>query len=63
MKNNTSGIPLAARNWLSDIGRKGGRAGSAKNKRKAALARWDKPGARKTKIETSKSISRNQAGE
>ena len=55
MKNSKSEIPLAARNYLSDIGRRGGEAGSKKKKRDSALARWAKPGARKT-------ISGNSAG-
>lgn len=53
-----SKIPLTARNWLSDIGRKGGKAGSSENKSKAALARWAK-----VKAAKAATISANHGGE
>jgi len=56
MKDSKNQIPFAAREYLSRIGRKGGRAGSNEDKKRAAIARWNKPGARK-------SISGKQAGE
>ncbi len=48
MKNPKSKAPKAARAWLAQIGSKGGEAGDSADKRKAALVRWDKPGARKS---------------
>lgn len=47
MKNSKTEIPAGAREYFAAIGRRGGRAGSREDKRKAALARWAKPGARK----------------
>lgn len=43
-------ISLAARIYLSGIGRKGGQAGSRADKQKAARARWSKTTAEKAKL-------------
>ena len=47
MKNANTKAPRQIRNWLARIGSAGGKAGSSDDKRKAAMVRWDKPGARK----------------
>ena len=47
MKNANTKTPRQIRNWLARIGSAGGLAGSKADKRRAAMVRWDKPGARK----------------
>jgi hypothetical protein len=48
MKNPNSEAPKLVKEWLAEIGSKGGKKGSSSDKRRAALVRWAKPGARKT---------------
>jgi hypothetical protein len=48
MKNPNTKAPKQVRAWLAGIGSDGGKAGSSSDKRRAALVRWDKPGARKS---------------
>lgn len=40
MKNPNTDAPQPIRQWLADIGRKGGAAGDPKDKRRAARKRW-----------------------
>jgi hypothetical protein len=48
MKNPNTTAPSSVRAWLAKIGSDGGKAGNSESKRRAALVRWSKPGARKT---------------
>jgi hypothetical protein len=56
MKNPNTKASKTVRTWLAGIGSDGGKAGSSSDKKRAALVRWAKPGARK-------SISSKRAGE
>jgi hypothetical protein len=49
MKNEKTKVTKAIRAWLSGIGSAGGKAGTSSDKSKAALIRWNKPGARKVR--------------
>ena len=49
MKNPNTDAPKSVRAWLAQIGRDGGKRGKPADKRRAALVRWNKPGARKAK--------------
>jgi hypothetical protein len=50
MKNPNTDAPKGVRAWLAKIGVKGGENGSSADKRRAALVRWAKPGARKVRL-------------
>lgn len=52
MKNPNTDAPKPVRRWLAEIGRRGGEAGDIAAKKRAARERWNKPGARKIKMET-----------
>ena len=47
MKNPNTEAPKQVRAWYAKIGSEGGKAGKVSDKKRAAMVRWDKPGARK----------------
>jgi hypothetical protein len=47
MKNDKTTATKPVRKWMRVIGSAGGKAGASIDKRRAALVRWTKPGARK----------------
>jgi hypothetical protein len=50
MKNPNTKAPKAVRAWLAEIGSTGGKGSDSSAKRRAAMVRWAKPGARKVVV-------------